>query len=168
MKKNILFVLILVVIILGGAFVVWNNRQSAQPNPSPSSSAIAPTPSPSGADITQFTKPASCQLSGSIDFLQKNIFRSNDALFRYQGIDNEARLITWTVSPTDEFSIGPNIFANLDIPDGSRSLTISLPAEPKARQYTLTARISYGRWVNNTVVVKEARCSGSIPVYLRY
>ena len=165
-KKNIVFALILAAIIVGGAVVIKSNNDAPQATSSPVPSVA--TPKPSDIDITKFTKPATCQLSGSIEFVQKNIFASKNALIAYQGIDNDARLIKWSVTPKDELSIGPNLFASLDIPDGSRSITIALPPEPKARSYTLTASITYGRWINDVVVVKEARCTGSIPVLLSY
>jgi|SRR3989344_1381895 len=168
MKKNFIFILILVVLIVGGWFALRKNWQTPQFTPTPSATVQTPTQTPSGLDITKFTKPATCRLSGSIKFTQKNLYISYSPLISYQGIDNDARLINWHISPQDDLSVGPNLFAALDIPDGSRSLTVGLPAEPKARDYTLTASVTYGRLVNGVVVVKEVRCSGSIPVYLRY
>ena len=168
MKKNIVFLVILIVIIAGAFLILRRNHVGNNPSvtPTPSPSAIKPTSN--DIDITKFTKPATCRVSGSIKFTQKNLYISDNAKIDYTGIDTEARLINWTITPNDDLSVGPNIFASLDIPDGSRSITVGLPDQPKARQYTLTATVAYGRWVNNTVVVKDVRCSGSLPVTLSY
>lgn len=118
--------------------------------------------------LTGLKEPASCTVGGSIDFLSRNIFSSKDAKITWKNVDIQSRQIHWTITPNDGLAIGPNIFANLKVPEGSEVLTVGLPANPKAKTYKLTASVTYGEFVNGNVVVKETACTGSVAVRLKY
>lgn len=79
-----------------------------------------------------------------------------------------ARLIQWSVAPNDSLAVGPNLFVNLSIPHGSQAVTVGLPDNPKAKNYTLRASVTYGEFVDGSVKMREAQCSGSISVKLNY
>lgn len=161
----------------GGIWLALNSPDNALPTPVPSlqpapSTFISATPTPLriGGFIgpSGLTAPGNCALSGSIEFTAQDTFASYDAQIIYRNIDSDGRLIAWRISPSDALAVGPNIMGALPLPDGSSSITIKLPDKPQARFYTLTATVGYGEFINNNVVVKQARCTGSIPVRLRY
>lgn len=114
--------------------------------------------------------PASCQVSGEIDFVEKTIFVSKKARLKWQNVDSEGRLILWKIEPEEEnFSLGPNAFIGLEMPNGESGLTIRLPEEPQTSEYRLTASITYGVLDDNdSVIILEALCSGEIKVRLNY
>ena len=153
---------------------------TVQPKPS-----VSKAPLPTGDGRTTFideTVPwsllladASCELKGEIKFLNHNTYDNQDALFIYKGIDHPARNIFWTVTPQDNISVGPNIFSKISIPDGENLLGVILPDSPKYKKYELTAKIQYGRQVNEkgdfvvsggNVKVFEKQCAGKTTVVL--
>ena len=95
-----------------------------------------------------------------------NVYDNQDAKFIYKGIDHPGRLVYWTVSPQDNLGVGPQIFAQIPIPDGESLIGISLPENPKYKQYELTASITYGRLVNGNVKVFTKACTGKTTVVL--
>jgi len=118
---------------------------------------------------------ASCRLQGEIKFLNHNTYDNQDAKFIYNGIDHPARNISWTVTPLDEISIGPNIFGKLVLPNGESLLGITLPENPKYDKYELTVKIQYGRLIDEkgnfvtaggNVKVFEKQCEGKTIVVL--
>lgn len=120
-------------------------------------------------------KDASCKLQGEIKFLDHNTYNNQDALFLYSGIDNPARNIFWTITPDDDLSVGPNMFVKRVIPDGDSLLSIVLPENPKSKTYTLTAKIQYGRLIDEkgnfvavggNVKVFEKQCEGKTTIVL--
>ena len=105
-------------------------------------SSATPTPSDTGVSFdgipdqrlidspvpySQLTGPGSCALSnGKIEFLDMATAQHNNAYLSYKNIDNPARLVTWHVSPDDgSLRVGPNIMANLGLPNGQTTLTVS-------------------------------------------
>lgn len=154
------------------------------PTPKPTISK-APVPLPSGDGRTTFideTVPwslllsdASCELKGEIKFLNHNTYNNQDAMFIYKGIDNPARVVFWTTTPQDDISVGPNLFGKISIPDGESLLGIILPDNPKSKRYEITAKIQYGRLVDDKgnfvteggyVKLFEKQCSGKTTVVL--
>jgi hypothetical protein len=123
---------------------------------------------PPSVPYSQLTKPATCQLSGTLEFLNPTTYKNINNTIAYTGIDSPARQIKWNVSPTDDLKVGPNLVAGLQIPDGSSSIDATLPASPKSKSYALTASITYGRLINGDVKLYEAQCSGQTQVILDY
>ena len=132
--------------------------------PKATSSPIS-TPAPTGfVGPTGLKAPASCIVGGEIEFMEKNISASREAKISWKNVDMHGRLIKWATEPEDELVVGPNLFANLPVPDGSEGLTVRLPESPKAKTYFLTATITYGQMEKGAVVVKEVKCSGQIKI----
>lgn len=149
-----------------------------------------PTPSPSVTDTPEFSatpnvqatatpekfesfvglkEPASCLIAGEITYLDKNTYSPTDnTLISWRNVDSTGRLINWRSVPADNLAIGPNIFANLDIPDGDYGITVGLPEKPVAREYLLYASITYGQLIKGNVEVKEVACSGFTKVKLNF
>lgn len=191
MNKNISLTLLIVLVLVGG---VWWYRQRSQSLVTPSPTATlsteptsSPSTSPSITFIPTSTTPrpgrtlvpsdapnlsetlhgvATCQLNGEIKFINHDLYNNQDARFRYQGVDHPARLVTWTVTPKDDLRVGPNIFNQLSLPNGESQLYISLPDQPMAQSYTLTATINYGRTVNGEFMIYTVACTGQTKITL--
>lgn len=174
--------------------VVNSPTESPEPsetiNPSPTPKAtprpiVSSVPLPTGDNRTTFIDEAvpwsllldqaSCQLQGEIKFLNHNTYDNQDAKLIYSGIDHPARNISWTVTPVDEISVGPNIFSKLVLPNGESLLGITLPENPKYGRYELTAKIQYGRLIDEkgnfvtvggNVKVFEKQCDGKTVIVL--
>lgn len=156
---------------------------SASPLPSRFPNIIK-TPLPIGDGRTTFVgesvpwnlllSDASCELKGEIKFLNSNTYDNQDAIFIYNGIDHPARNIKWTKTPDDgSLSIGPNIFSKIPIPNGQLLLGVFPLEEPKSKRYELTAKIAYGRLVDESgkfvtaggnVKIFEKQCQGKTTV----
>lgn len=171
-----------------------SNSLESTPMPTPTPTPVPtkkpsltkePTPLPTGDGRTTFIdepvpwelllKDASCKLQGEIKFLASDLYNNQDALFIYSGIDNPARNIFWTVTPDDDISVGPNLFAKRVIPDGDSLLGIVLPENPKSKTYILTAKIQYGRLIDEkgsfvavggNVKIFEKQCEGKTTIVL--
>lgn len=194
-SKILISIVILVVIVFTGSRFLSMFNKSASPSPSvtmtdsgspspsdstsPSPTAStkttkgSPNPTPTNSDYDKLllslgTKPATCTLKGGVDFIGHNLMNNKDSMFSYTGIDHEARLITWTVVPNDALEIGPNLFNKMPLPNGKSLLTIALPDAPKARHYDLYAKVNYGRFIDGTIKLMDAQCSGKISVDLTY
>jgi len=183
--KKIPYILALIAVVIIGA-VVWitvghdgNPVSSTTPEPSAQGTASAspqpgqstsPKPGTSGfIGLTGLKEPATCTVGGTVEFLKPNLFSSSEnTKITWKNVDIQSRQIHWKITPNDALSVGPNIFANLSVPDGSENLTVGLPAKPVAKSYKLTASVTYGQMVNGNAVVKEAACSGSTTVRLKY
>jgi len=130
------------------------------------------TPAPGLQDPTSIVgrlAPAKCNLSGEIVFLEPNIYESGKAFIEYENIDHEARLITWTAVPEYDFSVGPNIFANLPIPAGKVGLSASLEdILPAQKEYTVKAKVNYGQLINKDIKLFEAECAGEIKIKISF
>jgi len=139
---------------------------SVSPFSSPTAKPEAtPIPTPAGfVGPTGLKAPASCVVGGEIEFVEKNISASREAKISWKNVDAHGRLIKWATEPEDELAVGPNLFANLPVPDGSEGLTVRLPESPKATTYFLTAIITYGQMEKGAVVVKEVKCSGQVKI----
>lgn len=157
---------------------------SPTPTPRPNITKV-PVPLPTGDGRTSFigeTVPwsllladASCELKGEIKFLNHNTYDNQNALFIYKGIDHPGRNVLWTITPQDNISVGPNIFDRFPIPNGESLLVVTLPESPKYKEYELTAKIQYGRLVDDkgnfvtvggNVKLFEKQCSGKTTVVL--
>ena len=181
-KQTILWLIVLAI----GASLIWfygvpkgeprDNigdvvpTESATPEPS---AVVSETPSADQQPVgINKYPPAECQLTGSITFISPTLYENKNANIIYKNIDSVARHIIWTVSPDEELSVGPNLFANLPLPDGIEDVTMSLPdpsaGGPKSKNYILTAKVNYGIFINRDLVIKEASCSGQIPVQIKY
>lgn len=153
-----------------------------RPRPRPTATEV---PLPTGDNRTTFIDEsvpwglilgqASCQLQGEIKFLNHNTYDNQDAKLIYSGIDHPARNISWTVTPADDISVGPNLFGKLVLPNGESLLGIVLPENPKYKQYQLTVKIQYGRLVDQkgnfvttggNVKVFEKQCDGKTTIVL--
>lgn len=175
--------------IIGGIVLItyssisWQNRIPKSDDATPSASLVvnqtpgssaapgAPSPTPTSERFrgpTGLTAPGSCTLKGSIEFLKPDLSANHDAVLTWKNIDSRSRLIVWRVTPQDNLSIGPNLFANLSIPNGSDTVTVRLPERPQSRNYRLSASVTYGQLIGGNVVVKEAPCSGSVDVIVGY
>lgn len=139
-----------------------------EPTPTPT-----PTPAPSVTEepflgLHGIKAPATCQISGEANFSALDSYSSN-TMFAWQNVDSQGRLVNWRVSPNDDLKIGPNLFANLDIPNGSyENLTLKLPENPVSKTYLLTTSITYGQIIQDDVKVKETDCVGQIKVNLNF
>ena len=120
-------------------------------------------------------KEASCKLEGEIEFIASDLYRHKGALFTYSGVDNSARNIFWTITPNDDLSVGPNLFSKMSLPNGESLLSITLPENPKSKRYELTAKMQYGRLVDDkgnfvtasgNVKVFEKNCDGQTVIVL--
>ncbi len=166
-KKYTLLVGLIVAVIVAVLLVSKGNNQQ-EPTPSPSGSE-SPTPSSVGGTSTPFTGltglkyPATCKLEGELVFIAQNISENRNARITWNNVDISSRNITWTVTPKADISVGPNLFANLKLPNGSENITARLPNNP-APSYHLRATVGYGEMVNGSVVVKNATCSGEVIV----
>lgn len=166
-KQKIILVAVLVV----GIGSLWfsgllkgKDRDLAEiSSPSPEPSVFNPSPE----EVNKYP-PAECNLTGKITFLSPGVFENKNANIIYKNIDSMARLIFWTVTPNDELLVGPNMFASLPLPAGTEDITVGLPKNPKYKSYSLTARVNYGRFIDGNYDIKEAPCSGSIPVEFNY
>lgn len=199
-KNTIIWLVALVVGMFLIGFYVWTlNIQrtsdvvnSPEPSISPEASAsssprpaISKIPLPSGDGKTTFIgesvpwslllADASCELKGELKFLNHNTYDNQDALFVYKGIDHPGRNIFWTVTPQDNIAVGPNIFDRLPIPNGESLLGVSLPQNPKYKRYEITAKIQYGRLVDDkgnfvtaggNIKIFEKQCTGKTIVIL--
>jgi len=158
------------------------DNPSLVPTPKPTASSV---PLPTGDGRTSFIDEAvpwslllgqaSCRLQGEIKFLNHNTYDNQDAKFIYSGVDHPARNIFWTVTPQDDLSVGPNLFSKLVLPNGESLLGITLPENPKSDSYELTAKIQYGRLVDEdsnfvtvggNVKVFEKQCEGKTTIVL--
>ena len=173
---------LLIIILVGAVGLLWfadisrdvKIIDSPFGSVSPSSSA---SPSPSSKTSPWQTQtvqpqskspPASCSLAGSVEFKSSVLYENKGAIINYKNIDSVARHIIWSIAPQDNLSVGPNLFANLPIPDGVEDVSVVLPENPKSKNFTLTAKVTYGVFVNGNLEIKESVCSGRISVKLNY
>src|SRR3989338_3250215 len=153
-----------------GPDIVQSPDITVSPESSPSPQA---TPRPSAAEEHfvgphGIKSPATCQVSGEAEFSEPGLYSSNTKI-SWQNVDSQGRLINWRISPNDSLSIGPNLFANLTVPDGQYdNLTIRLPENPISKTYLLTASITYGQFIDGDLKVKEVNCSGQAKVIFNF
>ena len=129
-------------------------------SPSPSAS---PRPSPSPKQIA-----ASCQITGQIVFLDKNLYENKNAKIIYQNVDDAIRQIYWKSNPDDGvLTVGPNLFEDLPLPSGERNVGVAVNRETTVKNYTLTASINYGiKNTNGIVEERIANCVGKASVQM--
>lgn len=192
MKKP-LFALIFIVAVIALLGILYGNRKSAiLPSPSDSGADgftnLGSTSADSLDNLTkeelerlfggasnqntidygQLKRPATCNVGGTVRFKDLGTAEILGARITYTGIDSPARQIKWLIAPSDDLSIGPNIAASLVLPDGSENIIVVLPERPKAKQYRLTASITYGRLEGEGIIVRETGCTGSTKVILNF
>lgn len=140
------------------------NFPSPTPTASPDVSKI-PSPTYSNAIVPNLP-PATCQISGKIRFIDKDLYETIGAKISYQNIDDVIRQIIWRPNPDDGvLAIGPNLFEQLPIPNGEKAVGAALRENPTSDVYTLTAVVTYGiKLPSGAVEEKEAVCSGIITV----
>ena len=203
-KNKVFLILITAGVVFSAVYFggLWpSNQQSSLPTPvSTSSPQATPTPTPNltkSPGLTSVPVPmptygggafydrpvpwelilsdASCKLQGEIKFLASDLYDNQNARLIYGGVDNPARNISWTVTPEDDLSIGPNLFSRLPLPNGESLLSIVLPENPKSKKYELTAKVQYGRLIDKNggfvaaggnVKVFEKQCEGKTTIVL--
>lgn len=110
-----------------------------------------------------------CKISGTV-FIKAsdmNMQKTNDATFYYRNIDTQARVIYWKIYPEDDIKGGPNMFAQLEIPDGEYfPVNFYFQSEPKYKEYTIKAIITYGDWVNSKIESGKRDCEGEIKIII--
>ncbi|MEK7154176.1 MAG: hypothetical protein AAB792_01325 [Patescibacteria group bacterium] len=145
----------------------------SSPTPSPTGSSPSPSPKPllsssAGTPVpsNQIGKPVACQIGGSINFIDKNLYQTKGAQIAYQNVDHPARLIFWKIVPDDgSLKVGPNIFSGLPLPNGERPVGASIDKEPTVSFYSLTAAISYGVTDSRGVEkIYNADCTGLVTI----
>ena len=171
MNKNLYWIIIILVgigLVLYAYFSKRNDLSvdiSESPSPSPT---VSPSEEPF-VGLNGIKSPATCQVGGEVNFTAKDTFISNGSKISWKNVDSQGRLINWHIAPQDDLKIGPNIFANLTVPDGEyQNLTVRLPENPTSKTYTLTASITYGQFIKGDLKVKETNCSGQVKVNLNF
>ncbi len=141
------------------------NDTSLRPAPSESPNPTAsPTQSPTpGGSIS---KTATCQISGQVRFISSNTYETVGAKISYQNVDDKIRQIFWTSNPDDGvLAVGPNLFEQLQIPNGEKEVGVALNKKPQADNYVLTAAINYGvKLPSGAEELKKINCTGTITV----
>ena len=190
-KRNFMLWGSVAVLVLGIISVVYFAKpaeyieQTAEPTTGPNvvqSSSSAPIPTLTPAMTIKPTattgepfigpngikSPATCQVSGEAEFSEPRLYSSNTKI-SWQNVDSQGRLINWRIIPNDSLIIGPNLFANLIVPDGQyENLTIRLPEKPVSKTYLLTASVTYGQFIGGDLKVKEVNCSGQAEVRISF
>lgn len=136
-------------------------------SPNPQEGSNQPSQSPSTSPLLKnLPKNASCKISGSIEFVNKNIYQTKGARIEYQNVDDKIRQIFWTSNPNDGvLAVGPNLFEQLEIPNGEKEIGVALNKDPQIDIYTLTAAINYGiKKQDGGEEVKVVNCLGEIKV----
>ena len=125
------------------------------------------TPVSTGKPIIGQT-PATCQISGKIRFWKDDLYETIGAKIVYQNVDDRIRQIYWKSNPDDgALRVGPNLFEELILPTGEKSVGVALNKKVYAPLYTLTAAITYGlKRPDGAVDEKVANCTGNIIVTL--
>ena len=172
-KKYTLLTALIVVVIVVMVLVSKNNngqRPAGSETPVPSGTVSgSPTPTATNGSpapfvgLTGLKSPATCKLEGELVFIAQNISENHNAKITWNNVDIASRNITWTVTPKADLRVGPNLFANLKLPNGSENVTVLLPDDSKP-SYKLRATVGYGEMINGNVVVKNAACSGEVVV----
>jgi len=173
----VIFSVAIVLIVLASIF--RGPPQPAKTTPTPISSGngvilttITPTayPKPNQSVVPNVltTNPATCQLEGSINFINDNLYETKGAKIKYQNIDDSARLVYWKITPNEDvLSIGPNIFSGLKLPNGEREVGVYLKNKTLVKLLTLTASVTYGETdARGVEKIKISACSGSVKVTL--
>ncbi|MBI4120391.1 MAG: hypothetical protein HY454_02900 [Parcubacteria group bacterium] len=142
----------------------------SQQTPAPSET-ISPLPSPSPSPRpSSLPGPveATCQITGQIVFLDRNLYENKGAKITYQNVDDVIRQIYWKSNPDDGvLAIGPNLFEDLPLPSGERNVGVAVNKEPFAKSYTLTASITYGmRNARGIVEERIANCVGKVSIQM--
>lgn len=147
--------------------------QSPIPTPTPTSVLTPTLSAPVSTEepfrgLNGIKTPATCQISGEINFTDPKSYSSNTKI-SWQNVDSQGRLINWHISPQEDLAIGPNIFANLTVPNGEyENITVHLPDNPTSKTYLLTLSVTYGQIIQEDVKVKEVSCIGQIKVNLNF
>ena len=181
-KKNLIFWGSVAVVGVGLVLYSYFSRPVQNPvqnieQPTNSDIVQSPVPTPTPAPVSTkesflglhgIKSPATCQISGETNFIDSKSYSSNTKI-SWQNIDSQGRLINWHISPQDDLAIGPNIFANLSVPNGEyENLTIRLPENPISKIYLLTTSVTYGQIIQGDVKIKEVNCTGQVKINLNF
>lgn len=163
-----------IILVIGIGLIVFAQVFRDKPsntflNPTVSESPIptaSPTQSPVPGGSVPVSRAAICQISGSIKFINSNLYETIGAKISYKNVDDKIRQIFWKVSPDDGvLSVGPNLFEQLVLPSGEKEVGVALNKESSVNIYTLTASINYGlRNQKGEIEEKIANCTGTITV----
>ncbi|OGN10067.1 MAG: hypothetical protein A3J46_06910 [Candidatus Yanofskybacteria bacterium RIFCSPHIGHO2_02_FULL_41_11] len=171
MLKNKNLIIWVVVAVAGAGLILYSYFSKQAENPESTATPL-PTASPTEepfSGLHGIKSPATCQVGGEINFSSSDTFSSNGSKISWQNVDSQGRLINWHISPRDDLKIGPNIFANLSVPNGEyQNLTVRLPENPTSKIYALTASVTYGQFIKGDLKVKETNCTGQIKVNLNF
>lgn len=174
MSKKYTLIIALVIAIIVVVLVVSKTNTGPEPigseTPTPSG-AVSGSPTPTSINgsqapfigLTGLKYAATCKLEGELVFIAPNISENKNARITWNNVDISSRNITWTITPKAELGIGPNLFANLKLPNGTETVTARLPEDSKTL-YRARASVGYGEMVNGNVVVKNAACSGEVVI----
>lgn len=127
------------------------------------------TPSPTGNSMIGILPPATCSLAGKIVYTSPNVYQSIGSILTYYNVDHPSRLIYWTISPSPDFNVGPNIFSGVSLPHGREQITATMKVGiVPQRNYTLTAKITYGQFVKGELKTLETACAGQTLIEVAY
>ncbi|MBI2003700.1 MAG: hypothetical protein HYS78_01850 [Parcubacteria group bacterium] len=169
LNKVILWTIVLVagagLLVLANIFRDKSSDNISLETPAPSEVVSPPMPSPRPTSLPGPVV-ASCQITGQIIFLDRNIYENKGAKIAYQNVDDVIRQIYWKSNPDDGvLAIGPNLFEDLPLPNGERNVGVAVNKETTVKNYTLTASINYGiKNANGIVEERIANCVGQVSV----
>ncbi len=131
-------------------------------SPQASSGSNGPTPTPVSYVIPK------CWLGGKIIF-EGGVFKTNDAYFNYDQVTDKHDFIKWAIMPAGEdVSIGPNMFAGLELPSGRDTITIGFNSgKPRYTEYTLKASIDYPVELPEGGKILNTACSGETKLIIK-
>lgn len=135
-------------------------------SPTASSSAV-PVPTPRPSTSTPDSIPV-CRIGGEINFISPTMYANDGNYLEYENIKDGAQLIKWTMTPTDDAGIGPNMFAQLPLPTGETFVSVTFYSPPKYREYKITGKITYYAMENGVEKTLEKDCSGETLVKINY
>ena len=171
-NKVILWIVVLLagagILISANIFRDKNSGSVSLETPAPSET-VSPLSSPSPSPRpTLVQAAATCQITGQIVFLDKNIYENKGAKIVYQNVDDVIRQIYWKSDPDDGvLAIGPNLFEELPLPSGERNVGVAVNKETAVKNYTLTASINYGvKNANGIIEERIANCTGKVSVQM--
>ncbi len=143
--------------------VVNNPGPTSEPTPIDTFEPQSPLPN---ANPSPASAAATCKISGTIKYLEENIYETIDAKIVYQNVNDKISQIYWKSNPDDSvLKVGPNLFEELVIPNGEREIAVVLNGQPTVSEYILTSSITYGvRNAQGVIETKIANCSGTIRV----
>ncbi len=176
-KKYLITVLVGITVVLVGIYLLTSNSESPSDSANETEATETPllTPIPILTPTTPQIPPIivsknlpQCSIGGQIKYVKPNIYLNEDNFLTYSNIRDSAQLIKWTVTPSDEVRIGPNIFSHIPRPDGEELISATFYSPPEHGEYTITAKVTYFEVVNRIEEVSEIDCSGKTTIKINY